>query len=622
MSTRRRSVFVLFVLAVLAAGCNFSGQSLTPASTPTLLATVVNAASPSGAAPVTALTTAPTQGAPAATPTREGSTAPTAAGAQPQVAASTAAPSAPAPAPSVAPPTAVPPTTASNAAPTNAQAPTAVPATNAAVAAASAVPASAVPAGASAIPATAVPAVPATAAPAQSSQAAVSVAGGGTRVLAWNRDAKQLAWYVAAGAGQPIASGGTRAAVCVTSPDSNRLVIYHGDGAGPSEIVSLTDPSAAPVALGDSSAIACDLAGHTAFSPDGQRLGYIQYTGDAAIGADFITGKLRILSATSGAASIELDSVNAFDLENDGAAVLKFFPNTHKEADRADLTWWDAAGGKERALETNIKSLDGCTFVAGRVLRVNDKVYTAVGERCANPISYFYRILRTDLAGGNTINFVGKSPAGGTYFPTANTDDLALLPGGQTLLLSYPNGLTLGAINLSTVGLADSKVTAVQTQMLADQSPPSGARPFLFNSQRTELALVQRGKSGGETLFVYDLTQPSQPPIQVTDANRSDQIVGLAWNQAGDRLAFALTGDDSAVGYFDLHGAQKLVARGTFQGLVLSQDGQTAATVEQVKPAPGDTRYNLVTIALSDGTKTIVVSGAKNASPLDLLAIR
>ena len=70
-------------------------------------------------------------------------------------------------------------------------------------------------------------------------------------------------------------------------------------------------------------------------------------------------------------------------------------------------------GEAERKLEEGIKPLENCQFVSSRVLRAVDKVYSLLGERCKASLSA-WRVLRTDFAGGNSINLAsGPTGAGG-----------------------------------------------------------------------------------------------------------------------------------------------------------------------------------------------------------------
>jgi YD repeat-containing protein len=443
--------------------------------------------------------------------------------------------------------------------------------------------------------------------------------------LAWNKDAKQLAWY-STGGSQPVLSGAAQATIACgaspTWPTGDKLIVYHGGPTAAAQLVSLADPAAAPTALGDSSALSCDLGGRTAFSPDGKRLALLKYTSNITVAGAIAAGTFSVISVADGTVQGSIDNVNTYSLENDGALLVHLILNSKNQADQADLGYWDAATNKERFLERSIKSSDKCFFVSASVVHVADKVYTAFGENCTAPAGAGYRILRTDFAGGNSSNWVQHTGVSGSYFSYTSTNYLTVLPDNQTLLLAVPNGLKSRVANLLRVNIADATVTPLIQSVEMDSSPQNGPRRFLFNAQGTLLAFVIVNLNNGETLYVYDLTKPTQAPAAVTDTNRSNQVTGLAWNAAGNRIVYTVTGDDASLSYFDLTAGKNLVTRGVFQGLALSADGQTAATVEQVKPTPTDIRYNLVAISLADGTKTALVTGDKGAAAMDVLALR
>jgi len=455
--------------------------------------------------------------------------------------------------------------------------------------------------------------------------AANSNNGGSPRVLAWGKDTKQLAWYSAAGT-QPVLSGVAQFTMLCSAtpvwPTNDRAIVYHGGATTTLQLISLIDPAAPPAMLADGSAIGCDLAGRTAYSPDGKRLALLKYTSDTSTSTSFGAGTFNLVSIPDGAIVGSVDNVDAFALENSGALLVHLIPNSKNQADQADLGWWDATANKERILERGIKSSDKCFFISASVVHVADKVYTAFGENCTAPAGSAYRILRTDFAGGNSSNWVPHTGVGGNYFSYTNTNYLTVLPDNQTLLLAVPNGLKSRIANLLRINISDATVTPLIQSVIMDASPQNGARRFLFNAQGTLLAFVVINTNNGETLYAYDLTKPNQAPAQVTDATRSNAITGLAWNASGDRLIYTVIGDDSSLSYFDLTAGKNLVTRGTFQGLALSSDGQTVATVEQIKQTPTDVRYNLVAIAMTDGTKTLLVTGDKGASGLDVLALR
>ena len=469
-------------------------------------------------------------------------------------------------------------------------------------------------------------AVSKTVAPANTdSSAAIASTVGSPRVLAWSKDAKQLAWYSATGNQTVLSGAATATMACGANPiwpAADKLIVYHGNNNAPAQLISLSDPAAAPTAIGDSSAVGCDLGGRTAFSPDKKRLALISFTADSTTVATYAIGKFRIVNVADGTEQTSIDGVNAFSLENNGALLIHLIPNSKNIADQADIGWWDATTNKERFLERSVKATDKCFFVNASVVHVADKVYTSFGENCTPPAPAGYRILRTDFAGGNSSNWVQHTATSGNYFNNSATNYLTVLPDNQTLLLAVANGLKARIANLLRVNIADATITPLMQSVVMDSSPQSGPHRYLFNPQRTLLAFVVANTNNGETLYVYDLSKPTQAPAPITDGTRSNQLTGLVWNAAGDRVIYTVTGDDASLGYFDLTAGKNLVVRGIFQGLALSADGLTAATTEQIKVAATDLRYNVVTVALADGTKTVLVTGDKGVSPLEVLALR
>ncbi len=469
---------------------------------------------------------------------------------------------------------------------------------------------------------TAVPPNAAPTTPIATNNNSASATSGNPRVLAWDRDGKQAAWFAATGQPQKVVDGAaSRVLLCGLNPPDGLLVLYHGEAVAQPQLVNLNGQ--APLSLGDGSALACDISGRTTFSPDTNKLAFIKYASNATTAADFTSGALRILKVADGSELASIDNVTAFNLQNDGALFLNFFANSKGDADRADLAWWDAATNKKTVLEQNFQALDNCFFTSGRVLRVADKVYTSLGERCTKPIGSVYRILRTDFAGGHSINFVDKTNAGGKYWTNTNTNDLFLTPDGKSLLFLYPNGQSTEVANLVRVSLDTGKPTQVIAGVVTDQSPQSLGRRWLLSPDGTQLAFITRSANGGETLYLYDLNHPEALPAAITGSTRSNRVNGIAWNAASDRIAFITTGDDQSLNTFDLKtGSKKLVVRGLFQGLALSPNGAFAAMSEQVQADTNDLRNNLVEVALADGTKTVLVNGGKGGAALVPLAVR
>ncbi|MCC7451141.1 MAG: hypothetical protein IT324_27260 [Anaerolineae bacterium] len=441
------------------------------------------------------------------------------------------------------------------------------------------------------------------------------------RVLAWNPNKPQLAWYAASGQPVTIAQASSGKALiipCGLTASGDQMIIYQGGDTAQPFLYPLGNGN--PVALGNTTGLACSVQGRTQISPDGTRLGIIKYD-SKAVENSYVVGTLRLLKLPEGMEQKALDNVTSFDLQNDGAIVLQFFANTKKEANSADLLFWD--GSKERRLEEGIKPLENCQFVAGRSLRVEDKVYTLLGEKCKTGGSK-WRLLRTDFAGGNSANLASGptgSSGGAIYFTNTGANDMWLMPDGKELLIAVPNGLNPDVVNLARLTLDGATINPVLGGVITDQYPPSMPRRFLRSPKGDRLAMVTRDGNGGEKLYLYDLTSPTTQPEVIAGGNRTDRVNALAWTADGERLYYLVSGEDNALRYVTKN-EKKLVVRGQFQGLAVSPDGSAAATSEQVQQSTNDLRNNLILVNVNEQSKVTLVEGGKGESALTPLAVR
>jgi hypothetical protein len=442
------------------------------------------------------------------------------------------------------------------------------------------------------------------------------------RVLAWNPNNTQIAWYAASGQPVVVAQGSTPKALvipCGITPAGDKMILYLGGDTAQPYLYPLD--SGTPLSLGTNIGLVCAVPNRVQFSADGNSLALIKYD-NKAVEANYTVGTLRILKMPDGSEQRALDNVVGYDLQNDGVTALEFFANTKREANSADLVFWD--GSKERKIEENIKPLENCQFVAGRPVRAGDKVFTLLGEKCKVGGSK-WRLLRSDFAGGNSVN-VGSGPTGSNggalYFNNSGTNDAMLLPDGKSLLITVPNGLHGDVVNVARVSLSDGALSNVLSGVVVDQYPPTAPRRFLRSPKGDRMAFVTRDGNGGEKLFIYDMSAPETQPVPIAGGNRSDRINGLAWTADGERLYYTITGDDNALIYVTTKGESKRIIRGTFQGLVISADGASAATSEQVQAGTNDLRNNLILINVNDQSKVNLVEGNKGDVALTPLILR
>ncbi|MBX3065262.1 MAG: hypothetical protein KF726_19945 [Anaerolineae bacterium] len=439
------------------------------------------------------------------------------------------------------------------------------------------------------------------------------------RVLAWNPNSETLGWAQAGGM-IPLKTGLSERSIVLqcgepTTGAGESMIIYvGGDTAQP---VLYPIGGGEPTLLGETIGMTCALQKRIHYSPDGKRLGLIQYVSSVR-NANFAVGMLRVLQMPDNTAVFSANDVTSFQLYDDGVLVLQIYSGGDGRGRSAVLRWWD--GSNERILEQNILSLDGCQFVAGSTIRVGETVYTLFGERCTNQGS-IWRLMKTDFAGGNSAN-VESEATGGRYFVTAASNDLWSLPATEEVLIAYPNGLAADVVNLERVSVKTGAAQTVMNGVVVDQYQPSAPRRFLFSPDHSKLAFVTRDGNGGEALYIYDLSQPAEPPQQVAGGNRSDRIGAVAWAGDGSRLFYILSGDLNSLSSFSMMGESKVIARGQFQMLVASANGKLVATSEQVRLSASDVRNNLVVINTESQEKTVLIEGAKGDSALTPLVVR
>jgi hypothetical protein len=445
------------------------------------------------------------------------------------------------------------------------------------------------------------------------------------RVMAWNPNAKQVAWYSPSGQPTTLAELSSDKALvtgCGLAPTGDKMVLYLGGTTAQPSLYPLNSADK-PLDLGANIGLAC-IPGRTQFSPDGARLGLIKYGKDATEG-NFTIGTLRVLKLPEGVEDKAMDNVVSFDLQNDGVVALQFFANTKNEANAADIVFWDAAANKERKLEENVKPLENCQFSVGRAVRGGDKVYTLIGEKCKGQ-GMKWRIIRTDFAGGNSVNVAdGQTGAKGTaaYVNSAGQTDMWVLPGGTELLFSVPNGTAADLVDLYHVPVAGGNEALVKAGVVIEQYPQVAQSRFLRSPKGDMLALITRDGNGAEQLFTFDLSAPGNAPLKRAGGDRIDRISGAAWTAEGDRLFYVTTGQEN--GLFSVGAKEekpKLIVRGAFQGLAVGPDGGFAATSEVRKENARDIRNDLVLITIADQSKVKLVEGAKGEGALVPIILR
>jgi len=430
------------------------------------------------------------------------------------------------------------------------------------------------------------------------------------RVLAWNPNTAEFAFYGENGAFALVTTAASPRALAVPCLRFGDNLIYHlgADASAPQTVVNLITGAVVP--LGDNHGAACTVNGFIQVSPFGGWLGVLRLNADA-LKLPFTVGRLDILNPVDGSNQHSTTDVTAYKLYNDGALMLQFFANSDGDANAADLRWWD--GASERLIEQDIRPLENCVFTSGRVVRAGDGVFTLFGEKCEGK-GTSWRLMRSAFTGGNSTN-IAQGKAGGAYFPTVATSDIFVLPGESALLLVVHNGLNLEIADLVRVNPSDGVVTTAATFVVTDRHPVQPRR-FLFSPDGKTLAFITRTGSGAETLYTLRLDGAAEP-AKIVGGNRSDRINGVAWSGDGSRIYYATTGDSNSISYLDLaSGQRRLLVRGVFQGFAVSADGTLIVTAKENKIDNKDIRSNLILVNVAEQRETVLVEGQKEGLAL------
>jgi hypothetical protein len=201
------------------------------------------------------------------------------------------------------------------------------------------------------------------------------------RVIAWNPNTNTLGW-VMQGNSIPLENGVPERAVvqsCGTTPDGNHVIVSIGGDTAQPAVYPINGGERTD--LGQTSGLACTIQKRMNYSPDSKRFGMLQYAPKAATG-NFVVGTLRILTTEDNKDVYMVNEVTSFEMYDDGVLYLQLYSNGQGQAKTAALRWWN--GTTEQTLEDPIQALENCQIVAARALRMGEKVYTLLGERCLN----------------------------------------------------------------------------------------------------------------------------------------------------------------------------------------------------------------------------------------------
>lgn len=380
-----------------------------------------------------------------------------------------------------------------------------------------------------------------------------------------------------------------------------------------------------PVQIGSAHRMSCSGPATFQFSPNGQRVGYINYVHDA-LEREFPVGDLVLVEAATGTQLGGFDWTTAFALADDGALMLRLFPDGKGNAVEGDVDWWDGSGRRTLVTLEPVFPADAgedfeCGLTSGAVARAGNTAYVLTGQKCENGASN-WRLVSIPMAGGAATEIAFGQPGGG-FFPESFTTQLLPAQDGSGFLMMVPSGLARNTVSLSWV-TKDGAVTPVLEgqHVLVDRFGErlTEGRHTILALDGSAVAFVAVTGDGQQTLYVLDLSRPGNEPVELEKQGAGERIFQYLW-AANQKLYYASgTIETSSLSMAAIDGSTQRVARGRFFRIATNYAGDKIAAAEWFANPErlGDDLFKLTLLDVNGSTSDFKVGGADHAQYIPL----
>ncbi|MEO1286748.1 MAG: hypothetical protein AAFV93_03195 [Chloroflexota bacterium] len=471
----------------------------------------------------------------------------------------------------------------------------------------------------------------------------------GQRLLAWvapaNRPGNQgasasgeLVYFNPDGTTETVLQlpqGTTRVTECGpngTSPDGSvfAFIVTVGGGGGETGTIYLLNGASSELTEVATGLNPASCVGSTPFqfSPDGSRFAFIEWSQDVTNQVSPF-GFLRIYDTASATQTASFENVTAFDLTATGATWVNFFPNDDGEATEVAVISWDGNVDIEVSALVADEEND-CYYNSASISEVSTGVIAILGYRCnrGSITGTQWQLYNIDPT-NRTAQLEQSDQAAGRYFVFSQTNALFPSPDGNNLFFTLPDGVTN-----QTVAFFTTPVDGVVPTELLNRSgvmPSVSDLPYDANNATARLspngqylALVVNTPDNDATLNVYDLSDPSLPPIALDAGDRGDTIGDMVFNSTSDRLFYVAGSDEggnNSLFALDLTtGTETRIRRGRYAQLVVSPDGNNVAAMNWVEFDPEEPRYlTLEVIDVNSTAPTVIYVGGEQDEEGDLI---
>ncbi len=402
----------------------------------------------------------------------------------------------------------------------------------------------------------------------------------------------------------------------VWAADGQGIALFTGAAMGNISIYPLAGGD--PVALGSANRMACAGPATFQFSPSRQRVGYINYAPDA-VSREFPAGDLLFFDAATGTQTATFDWATAFTLYDDGALMLRLFPDGKGNATEADLDWWDGTGRRtlvtlEPVYPPDIPDVE-CGITSGAVARVGDTAYVYTGQKCETGTRH-WRVVTVPMAGGAATEISLGEPVGG-YFSDSFTTQLIPALDGSGFVMTVPSGLTRNTVSQYWIETDGTMTPLLEgSHVLTDRVGErlTEGRHMMVSPDGSTLAFVTVTANSEQSLWMLDLTSAGSQPLQLIEEGVNQRIFQYLWS-GNNRLFYAAGSIESGALYMVAPGgtAQRL-ERGRFFRIAPSYDSEKIAAAEWfANPnSLGDDLFKLTVLTTGGVSYTFKEGGAEH----------
>lgn len=457
------------------------------------------------------------------------------------------------------------------------------------------------------------------------------------RVLTWEStptDDGDLKFIVSGGNEEvlvdlPAGANGVWAKRCgqeYWSADGQGAAVFAGAQQGTLAIYPLAGGE--PTTLGQVHRMACAGPATFQFSPNRSRIGLINYD-DASLRGEYAHGNLQFYDSGTGAQIASFEWANAFALYDDGALMLRIFPDGEGYGAEADLEWWD--GSSRRTLTTlepvrpeDREGVD-CGFRTASVARLGDTAYALVGQRCEQTAVNEWRLLSVPMAGGPATEIASGQPVGG-FFIDSFTVNLFPAADGSGFLMTMPSGLSPNTVAMQWITPGGAITPILEGRHIVAErfgERLSEGRLLMTAPDGSAMSFVSVTGNNDQSLWMLDMSTQGGSPVLLEEEGTGQRIFQHVWS-ATNNLYFIAGSIQSNSLYMAMPGGTpQRLERGRFFRVAVSYDGNKIAVAEWYENpnSVGDDLFQLKIFDTS-GNAFVLKKGGEEHNQMIPLAVQ